>query len=268
MGIKANREPGESKVDRPVVISLALAGVLIVSIIVYILFFRGPAEPEPLLTPELEPVEVEDVAGEPESGPARINLPPLDESDGLVRLLAQELSARPQLAGVLASDELIRKFVAAVVNIGAGETPEAHLGMLAPDGEFHAVSSDGLLIVDPASYQRYDWVADTFASLDTAGTVQLYYQLKPILDVAYSDLGYPDGDFYDALLAAIDELIATPVIGGDIELESGVLSYHFRDPDIESLSDVDKHLLRMGPENVSEIQAKLQGLRVALAVSH
>ena len=267
MGYTANRKPGESNVDRPVVISLALAGVLIICIIVYVIFFRGPAEPEPevLLEPEVVEAEAAPVEGEP--GPVSINLPALDESDGLVRLLAQELSANPRLAATLATDELIRKFVAAVVNIGAGETPAAHLDVLAPEGEFHATTKDGQLILDPASYRRYDGLAETFASLNTAGTVQLYFQLKPLLDVAYRDLGYPDGDFQDALLGAIDELLTAPVIEGDIEVESGVLSYRYRDPDIESLSEVDKHLLRMGPENVAAIQAKLQELRVALAVS-
>ncbi len=267
MGYTTNREPGEINVDRPVVISLALAGVLIICIIVYVVFFRGPAEPEPEPLPEPELVEVEAAPIEAEPGPVSINLPPLDESDGLVRLMAQELSANPRLAATLATDEVIRKFVAAVVNIGAGETPAAHLGVLAPEGEFHASTKDGQLILDPASYRRYDVLADTFTSLNTAGTVQLYYQLKPLLDVAYLDLGYPEGDFHDALLAAIDELVATPVIDGDIEVESGVLSYRYRDPDVESLSEVDKHLLRMGPENVGAIQAKLQELRVALAVS-
>ena len=267
MGCRTNREPGESKVDRPVVISLVLAGVLIVSIIVYVIFFRGPAEPEPEPVPVPAPVEAEVVPAEVEVSPVSINLPPLDESDGLVRLMAQELSANPRLAATLATDELIRKFVAAVVNIGAGETPAAHLGVLAPEGEFHAVTKDGRLILDPASYRRYDWLADTFTSVNTEGTVQLYYQLKPLLDVAYRDLGYPDHDFHDALLAAIEELAATPVIEGDIEVESGVLSYRYSDPDVESLSDVDKHLLRMGPENVGTIQEKLRELRVALSVT-
>jgi len=267
MGYTTNREPGESNVDRPVVISLALAGVLIICIIVYVIFFRGPAEPETEPLPEPELVEAEVVPDEAEAGPVSINLPPLDESDGLVRIMAQELSANPRLAATLATDELIRKFVAAVVNIGAGETPAAHLGVLAPEGEFHAVTKAGQLVVDPASYRRYDGLTEVFVSLNTAGTVQLYYQLKPLLDVAYRDLGYPDGDFHESLLVAIDELIATPLIEGDIEVESGVLSYRYRDPDIESLSDVDKHLLRMGPENVGAIQAKLRELSVALAAS-
>jgi hypothetical protein len=255
-------------VERPVVISLALAAVIVVAVVVYVFFLRAPAEPAPEPVPEPEPVEAEVTPAESEPAPASIDLPPLDESDALVRLLAQELSANPRLATTLATDELVRKFVAAMVNIAAGETPGPHLGVLAPEGEFHAITRDGRLIVDPASYRRYDWLADAFGSLNTEATVQLYYQLKPLLDQAYRDLGYPQGDFHDVLLAAIDELLATPVIEGDIEVEPSVLSYRYRDPDIESLSDVDKHLLRMGPENLIEIQAELRQLRVALAVTH
>ena len=45
------------------------------------------------------------------------------------------------------------------------------------------------------------------------------------------------------------------------------LSYELRDPQLESLSDAQKHLLRMGPRNVETIQAKLRAIRQALVAA-
>jgi hypothetical protein len=36
------------------------------------------------------------------------------------------------------------------------------------------------------------------------------------------------------------------------------------DPELESLSDAKKHLLRMGPDNVGAIQAKMREIAIAL----
>jgi hypothetical protein len=39
------------------------------------------------------------------------------------------------------------------------------------------------------------------------------------------------------------------------------------DPELESLSQAQKHLLRMGPENILRIQSKLRELAKALGIA-
>jgi len=79
-------------------------------------------------------------------------------------------------------------------------------------------------------------------------------------------LGYPNEDFQNTLIRAIRELLGTPLVEGDIVLEQAVATYQMADEDLEDLSDAQKHLLRMGPQNVRKIQSKLREMAVALGV--
>lgn len=191
----------------------------------------------------------------------------LDESDKLVRELAGELSSHPRLAMWLMSDELIRKFVAAVDSIANGHSPVPQIDFFQPEGEFKVIDELGEYFIDPQSYERYDLAAEVFSSLDSKGCVTLYKQLKPAIQEAYKDLGYPNVDFNDTLRKAITELLDVPVVEENIKLEKKVLTYMMVDSDLEALSLAQKHLLRMGPDNVRLIQGKLRSFALSLGFS-
>lgn len=86
----------------------------------------------------------------------------------------------------------------------------------------------------------------------------LLKQLNPLLDEAYKELGYPEEKFEDSLFEAFSLLMSTPVVYGDIYLRKKVISFAFKDPKLEKLNAAQKHLLRMGPENVKQIHTKLK----------
>ena len=216
----------------------------------------APASPEPPAAPG---------GGEPESVPAT-TLPPLAESDAVVRELAGGLSQHPGLSGWLSGQGLIQRFVAVVDNLAEGTSPRPHLLFLAPEASFQTVTRNGRLYVDPRSYGRYDGVADVLASLDPRAAVGLYRQLQPLCEEAYRELGHPPGRFDDVLAKAIQTLLATPVVDGEIELRPKVVTYAFADPRLEALSPAQKHFLRMGPRNVRLIQGELRTLAGALGV--
>ena len=216
----------------------------------------APASPEPPAAPG---------GGEPESVPAT-TLPPLAESDAVVRELAGGLSQHPGLSGWLSGQGLIQRFVAVVDNLAEGTSPRPHLLFLAPEASFQTVTRNGRLYVDPRSYGRYDGVADVLASLDPRAAVGLYRQLQPLCEEAYRELGHPPGRFDDVLAKAIQTLLATPVVEGEIELTPKVVTYAFADPRLEALSPAQKHFLRMGPRNVRLIQGELRTLAGALGV--
>lgn len=248
--------------QRPVVIALVLAAIIAAGVLVYLQFLRESPEPPATTSPPLEVPPSEPATPEPFS-PA-LELPLLNASDDLVRALANGLSSHPQLAATLATDDLIRKFVATVDNIANGESPRSHLSFLEFDEPFRVVEHEGRTVVDPGSYRRYDWIADAFTSLDAEGSVELYEQLKPLLDEAYRELGYPSGDFGEAFSAALDRLVSTPIPEGDVEVQLHVLQYEFKDEALETLSAAEKHLLRMGPANAGKVQSKLRELRTLL----
>jgi len=181
----------------------------------------------------------------------------LDKSDDLVRQLAQGLSSQPRLALWLKSKDLIRKFTAAVDNIANGLTPRLQVDFFAPEGSFKVVRKGRRYYLDPASFERYNLVVDIFDSLNTEESIKLYRKMKPLIQQAYRDLGYPKEDFDHTLYRAIVELLNTPVVKGEISLEKKVVTYMMVDQKLEDLSEAQKHLLRMGSENVQIVQAKL-----------
>ena len=122
------------------------------------------------------------------------------------------------------------------------------------------------MVIVQASYDRYNPVADVIISLDARASARLYNALKPILQQAYAELGYPDADFHDTLTQAIAELLSTPVVEGRVLLEKKVASYAYVDETLEGLSQAQKQFLRMGPDNVQIIQTKLRELALACGI--
>lgn len=221
-------------------------------------WLRSRTEPEPPAASAASPTD-----SAPASAAANVpplDLPELDASDAFVRDLIAGLSSHPELAAWLVNDGLVQRFVAAVTNIADGASPTAHLGFMGPEAEFSVDSSEARTVIDPASYSRYDLVAETFVSLDTQGAARLYHQLEPLFDEAYRELGFPDGSFNDVLTRAMRNLIAVEVPAQPPELVPSptiATAYEFKDSALEDRTPAQKQLLRMGPENARRVQEKL-----------
>lgn len=187
-----------------------------------------------------------------------IDLPPLDESDALVRTLIMRLSSHPQVAAWLTTDDLIRNLTVVVTNIANGQTPSKQLQVVRPVGAFAVRQAGGEIWLDPASYRRYDNLAGAVESLDARGVARFHATVKPRLDEAYGDLGMPNGDFDRMLERAIVMLLRTPTVEGDVRLRADSVSYTFADPALEGLSKAQRQFLRMGPRNMRSVKAKLR----------
>ncbi len=217
-----------------------------------------PARTEKTRAAELE---VRDPATAPPLGTS------LDASDESVRALVGEISRNPVLARWLRSKELIRRFVAAVDNIALGQSPRAQLDFFIPSGPFKTVQRDGRTYLDPSSFSRYNIVADVFDSLSPEGCGRAYGVCRDLLQQAYRELGYPAGDFHQTLYRAVIEILRTPVVEDALIVEKDITTFRLADPRLEELDEVQKHLLRMGPENVQLIQVKLREIALALGFS-
>jgi uncharacterized protein YfaA (DUF2138 family) len=242
--------------------------LVIAAVAIYYFFLRGEAKEIPEAAEVLKAEAVESVEEEAplKDEPVEPLDIALDESDSVVRDLIKGLSSYPKMADWVATTDIIRKFVAAVDNIANGQSPRSHIDFFKTKENFKVAEKSGRIYIDPSSYGRYDQVAEAFASLDTEGSVRFFKQLQPVIQEAYRDLGYPDQDFQDTLIKAIQELLRVPVVK-DILVQKKVVSYEMVDSRLEKLSQAQKHLLRMGPENVQQIQAKLRELALALGVS-
>ncbi len=251
----------------PLLIAVIVLVVLLVGALVYYwTFYRvdGPPDFSPTAPSVAPPPAVPPPKGGDES--LEIELPPLGASDALIRELVEEVSNHPRIAAWVAPDDLVRRFVTTVDNLSRGESPRTHLRHLAPETGFKVDDRGGEVVIDERGFQRYDRAVRVFTSLDTARAVELYRHLEPLFEEAYGELGNPY-KFEEALDRAIDELLAVPVPEGDIEVERRVKNYRFADPELESSSPAAKHLLRMGPRNAREVQAKLLAFKTALALT-
>lgn len=220
-----------------------------------------PAESSP-------PTAVAQASPSPAAAPASA-LPPLGESDALVRELARAVSSHPQLAAWLAAEELVRRFTGAVVSVAEGDSPRGFLDFLAPKGSFAVLRRGNRTVVDPRSYARYDVFVEAFGSLDAGACGRVYGELRPLLESAYRELGF-EGDFSDPVRKAFRRLLETPIPDGDLAVRRAAKPgtiYEYVDPRLESLSPAQKHLLRLGPANARRVQAKLRELAQALDVS-
>jgi hypothetical protein len=187
-----------------------------------------------------------------------IDLPPLDQTDAIVRTLAQKLSSHPVAAAYLTTNGILRNMTVVVTNIADGDTPAKHLRPLRPSGAFAVKSSGGATVIDPASYHRYDAIAIAVDALDARAVARFYATVKPRIDDAYRELIGPDANFDRTLERAIVMLLRTPILDENVRLQTSKVSYTYADPAIEDLPKVQRQFLRMGPQNVRIVKAKIR----------
>lgn len=251
---------------------LAIAILLVLAFaaaVYYFVFMKKPAAPASPQEPTAATALPAGSGSKPEEGAGTpLAFPPvaLAESDPAVREFAAAVSGNPDFAKWLLTKDLVRKFVVAVDNVANGLSPKPHVDFFSPAGGFRVAQTSKGTFLDEASYARYAPVIGVAASIDAAAAVRLYRAVKPLVEEAYRDLGYPGVDFEDTLARAMAELLGTPVVEGRIRLEKKILSYAMTEEALEGLSQAQKQLLRMGPRGVRAVHGKIRELAAALGV--
>src|SRR5690349_16474810 len=203
-------DPPAEEGRRPSVwVALAILAALIGGV-AYFIYGRQPLPPEQ--SAESRPA----VTQAPPAPPAE-PLPALDGSDAFIRQLVGTFSSHPQLVSWLATPDLVRTFVAIVDKIAIGASPAKNAPFARPTQPFRVAGTGQSVRVDPASYARYDTLANVIESVNVDGAAKAYARIKPLCEEAYRDLGYPDGDFDKKMSLAIARLLDTPVPEGNVE---------------------------------------------------
>jgi hypothetical protein len=215
------------------------------------------------LTAEGKPGEERPLTAEPP-----VKLPALDQSDDFTRQMLKGLSPHGKMGDWLRSKNIVRVMTAAIDNIAAGKSPRANLGFLFQGQVFPVNEKGEKIYLDPKGYERYDLLADAFASLNTSRTVQAYEKAKPLFQEAYRELGYPQKDFQTTLIQAIKKILEAPAVETEVLLkeEGKGVNYLYVDGALEDLNEIQKHMLRMGPKNTKKIQQKLREIAIGLGV--
>ncbi len=180
--------------------------------------------------------------------------------------LLEAVSRNGLLRKALAEGDVVRRWAVVAANVALGESPRREMGAFAPEGRFSVETVGGRAAIAPAAYARYDAFAEAVASIDASALASAWRALHPALQAAYRALGYPYPTIDATMLHALRRIEQTPVRDGPVYVEQDGNVYAFSDPRLESLGQVEKHLLRMGPRNTRMIQAKAKELETALGL--
>jgi hypothetical protein len=218
---------------------------------------RDASDTEPSLVPTEQPAHPADVV------PAGNDLTGSRIGDEAVRSLVAGISAHPQWASWLVTDDLLFRLVGAVEAVADGYSPADELGFLAAEGPFLVREDAGRLVIAAGTYRRYNLAVEVLSSVDADDAVAILRTLAPEIEEARSEVAWHRGEFEDRLRQAVDHLLEVEVPTGPIEVERRSISYAYADDGYEMLSPAQRQLLRMGRANANAVQSKLRDLRSA-----
>ena len=243
---------------------------------------QSVAEPAPVITPTLPqtrlqpqdeppavaatpviidaPVEVAIAAPIVEDLPtALVELPSLNDSDDFVLEGLRALQNGAALIRVLADEQLIRSIVVFVDNISRGEFPQTSLPYKRIEQEMSVRNIDeNLFVMEANAHDRFNQLIDTFVAVDTDQAMILYRTLQPLFQQAYAEIGSRNVNFDDTLRSAINAVRRSPNAEGPYQLVKPSVMFLYADASIENMEEMQKQLIRIGPENTEKLKAKLR----------
>ncbi len=214
-------------------------------------------------------------------------LPLLDNSDDWLKLKLPEITWRKELLKLIIDEDMIRRFVVFTDNFAQGVIAYEYSPFILPNTKFipgvesvnfkqtvkkqEKTSSGSPLPVKQQVWQwnenssrRFSLYVDLLRSMDSEYLVQWYSEIKPLLDEAYSELGYDD-DFTRTLQDAITRVLDMELPKSSMALIQPSVMYKFANPELEALPDTDKLLLRLGKDNLLVMKSVLLELHEKLA---
>ena len=273
-----NREPKKTGSNNLVFI----AGTLIAAVIIVVVLFKAQnqskQDPELIAIPEpvaevviqtpVVPEAVIPEAVEPEPQTNSVSTPPalpkLDNSDDFIRERLLLINNKKEFSRWIKTDDLLRRTASYADGLSNGVLLSKIFPLTAPEGKFATHSSDGSIWLNAGNYERYDRSINTLTSLPMDSMAKMFHFARPLLENAFSEMGYNPRQMDGIILQAIDVILATPIVAEPIRLSRDSVVYKFADPALESLLPLQKQLLRTGPENTKRIQQQAEALREAL----
>lgn len=221
-----------------------------------------PAEIAPTALVEEEKPTVEEVV---------ITLPTLNESDDWLQAKLPDLTWRNELISLVVTEDIVRRFVVFTDNFSQGLLAYEHSLFVPPKDKFsvdeQSINVDGEQNVwqwNSKTSKRFDLYVDLLRSVDSTTLVNWYIDMKPLIDEAYSELGYEE-DFTLTLQDAITRVLDMELPKSAMDVTRTSVMYKFQDPQLEALDDSDKLLLRIGKENLLIIKSVLLEINEKLA---
>ncbi len=204
-----------------------------------------------------ESVSVPDVVSNVTEEPTEDNVIELDESDSWVQEKLTEIIWRKELLELFINEDMVRRFVVFVDNFAQGNVSYNNSPVVKPLGKFTVKNIDNSEYIDSSNYQRFSRYIELLQAVDVDLLIEKYVEFEPLLKSAYSELGYPDDDFKDKLLEAINKVLDVELPKSKPALIQPSVMYKYEDEELESLDDAEKLMLRIGKENLLVIKSIL-----------
>lgn len=217
-----------------------------------------------VVVPDATAVLGEDGTVIEETAPANAAALTPQDGDELLRRQLTVAGARPVLTRLLSNEQPLEVSAALIDGLSHGVILRKFLPGNLHSEAFSVVTEDDAYYMSPNSFLRYDKFADAIAALDIGVLVYTFHQLRPVYEQTYGYLGLDPGDFDNAVIRTLDQVLTTPEIGEPIALQPKAVVYVYADPNLESLPALQKQMLRMGPDNIHRIKQQAQALRDGL----
>ena len=195
-----------------------------------------------------------------------IALPSLAKSDRFVRSLIREIPVSdPRILGWFDQEALIPLLAEVLVMFSDGQLPRFVRLLLKPKGTFLVDELNDEYFIASENYARFDSLVDLLVGFDSDSVADIVRKCEPLFSEALINLGRQES-FRRLLADLTKEISSTPLIYSDTMLIRPNVLYVFNDPKLESLSPLQKQLLRMGPINIEKIQTYLNKLVLDLGI--
>jgi len=255
-----------------VVLAVVVAGVYLVQRAMHPAAASAPAPSSSPAQASPQPASAASTIQHPiaqaNAGPApasTASLPALADSDASVREALQGMVHGGDL-GALLQSQIISRVVATVDALprqGIGNTNI--LPLRTPGGTLLTEHANGATVIAARNTERYAPYMTVLNDVDPHALVAWYKHNYPLFQQAYRELGYPHGYFNDRLIVAIDDMLAAPDVHAPVAVVRAGPHYHFVDPQLQSLSNGQKLMMRLGPADEEQFKAKLRMIRTLLA---
>jgi hypothetical protein len=183
-----------------------------------------------------------------------------------------ELFGQKAVSTLLLSDDFAHRLVATVDNLARQHAPSILWPVNRADGRFTVEDTAGGPVISADNAQRYTPLVLLVESVDPGRAAALYARMRPLLQQAYHELGYPNGNFDERVLEVIDVLLAAPTvkypvklklteIKGPIASQRPWVHYEFADAELEARPAGQKIMMRVGVVNERRLKARLREFR-------
>lgn len=209
-------------------------------------------------TPVIQPAPV-DYSPEEMTGDAiREPLPSLNESDELVRETL--LKSLGSASAWLPEDDILRRQAVLLSALQTGAVLRKPIEFPAPEGKFRIEQRGDRVILSTSNFRRYQALISLMEAVNVNAVAGWFRRFEPLLEEAWLELGNDRRTLQKAIADALELAIATPDIDAELDLVRPGVMYKYADPALEALPDIQKLLLRAGPDNRARIKTRCREL--------